>query len=144
MLSLFTYGTLQCEELMAALTGARLQSAPACLRDHRRGLLFDRNYPGIMPDAGIDVEGDVYMGLDPDALRLIDCFESDEYDRVEVTVELASGEARAAFAYVLRPSCRGLMSEVPWDLAAFREKDLERYVRMCAELRRRELEDSSG
>src|SRR6185369_5509088 len=49
--ALFTYGSLMCADIMAAVVGDQLRCTPAILSGYRRFLVRDEYYPGVIPDA---------------------------------------------------------------------------------------------
>lgn len=127
---LFVYGTLELAQLIEALIGRRPPSAVATLPGYRRGMLEGRRYPGIVPAQGEQVRGSVISGLDGDAVARIDAFESDEYDRLEVTAVLPDrgGVEHRVFAYVVAPPFRDLVTVQPWDADRFARLHLAEYV----------------
>lgn len=136
MVRLFTYGTLMLAEVMETVAGRGFASRRATLPGHRRRVLRDRVYPGIVPDAVESVEGVLWEGLDAAALARIDRFEGSLYDRPERTIGLAAGERCTAFVYVLRPEHAGLLAEASWDEAVFRARHLRAYLADCREFAR--------
>ncbi len=133
--SLFVYGSLECDEVMAALVGRTPTSVPATLAAHRRGILAGRIYPGIVPDPQSEVSGRVYFDLDEAALDILDWFEADEYERLLVAADCADGRRTNAFAYIVCAEYAELVTDVPWNLAEFRRLHLDDYVRGCKRLR---------
>jgi gamma-glutamylcyclotransferase (GGCT)/AIG2-like uncharacterized protein YtfP len=137
--ALFVYGTLECGEVVEALTGALPRSLDAVAQGYRRGMLAERRYPGIVLDDEAEVVGRVYFDLDDASMAVIDSFEADEYERREITVECAGPGAIQVYAYVVDVGYADLVTADPWNLAAFRRLHLDEYVRGCEELRRFEL-----
>lgn len=125
--ALFVYGTLQESSIIQAVTGKVFQANTALLRGYRRNRVKDAQYPAIVPDSKSLVQGQFLFDVDDVSLACLDSFEGEYYQRLPVTVELLSGEAFAASAYVLAPAWTHLLSEEPWDLAYFRTHDLERF-----------------
>ena len=104
---LFVYGTLAPgrpnHHVLADIPGSW---EPAVLR----GTLRDEGWgaalgsPGIVPSPkGDDVEGFVFSASTLDAhWAMLDAFEGEGYERVEVSVRLAGGKEVYAFVYALR------------------------------------------
>ena len=104
---LFSYGTLQQEEVQRASFGRALEGIRDALRGWRREMLEitdpgvlaksgQRFHPIIVPgDAADRVEGTAFA-ITPDELATADRYEVSDYTRIAVT--LASG--RAAWVYV--------------------------------------------
>jgi rSAM/selenodomain-associated transferase 1 len=112
----FVYGTLMDADLIARVIGRSIDASPATLADFRRSSLRERAYPGILPDDGHQVDGQLVHGLSTQELVHLDRYESDCYERWTVTVSTAEGPA-LAHAYVLAPETRHLATGAPWDLA---------------------------
>jgi gamma-glutamylcyclotransferase (GGCT)/AIG2-like uncharacterized protein YtfP len=108
-MNLFTYGTLMWPEVMKAVSGRRPAGEDAVLAGYRRLRVKGEVYPVIVPSADDSVEGLLYRGLDEEALRRLDRFEGEEYERVEVQVG-----AETAYAYVLSKHCRHIAEDTPW------------------------------
>jgi gamma-glutamylcyclotransferase (GGCT)/AIG2-like uncharacterized protein YtfP len=133
---LFAYGTLEIPELVGALTGRRLRSEAAVLEGYARRMLRDEPYPGLAPMPGSRTSGTVYEDLDAHSLDLLDLYEGPHFERYQVHVRMAGGRRRRAFAYVLRPEQRHLLTDEPWDAERFRSHELPAYLHHCAGLRR--------
>ena len=128
---LFSYGTLMLGEVMELVGGRRFTQRPALLAGFQRRRLRGEVYPAIVPAAATRVEGVLWEDLDRAALARIDRFEGAIYERQEQPVEVADGEVRSAFVYVLRPEQRVLLLEYDWDEAEFRACHLRDYLAAC-------------
>jgi gamma-glutamylcyclotransferase (GGCT)/AIG2-like uncharacterized protein YtfP len=118
-------------EVMEIVAGRRFASRPAELRGWRRRLLRGAVYPALVPAAGETTAGALYEGLDGATLARLDRFEDEPYERRRLRVSLASGGECEAFVYVLRPERHALLSDEPWDEAAFRARHLADYLAGC-------------
>ena len=116
---LFTYGSLMCEDIMFAVAGATLACEPAILHDHRRFLVKDEHYPGVVPEAGGLVSGIVYRGLGAESWQRLDRFEGEMYERRPVRVCYADGRTAMVDCYLFRPEFAHRLSSTEWDFAAF-------------------------
>ena len=112
---------------MLQITGRRFPSEPATLEGFARSMLRGEAYPGIAPAAGARTQGTLYSGLDPESLALLDRFESELYERLELRVATASGE-RSAFAWVVRSQHRMLLTDEPWDRDRFAARHLREWL----------------
>ncbi len=74
------------------------------------------------------VSGLVIRGVDAATLRLLDEYESDLYDRVEVRARLLNGEFLDCNAYVLPERNRGHASSEPWSAQVFERDHLSGYL----------------
>ncbi len=133
---MFVYGTLQFADVLAAVTGRRFEGVVATLDDHARYCVKQQPFPGIVPQAGSQVRGLVYRGIDPVALARIDEFEGELYRRETVSVRTDDGRDIEAQAYVVRPRFHSLLADAPWDEDTFARRWRERYVRACRAERR--------
>lgn len=134
MAALFAYGTLEFPQILEIVAGrAFAAERPAIAHGYRRAMLRGRRYPGIWPDASASTDGVLYRGLDAEALRRVDRFESDVYRRVEIAVHCA-GRDHSAYAYVVEPEHLGLLADTAWNRDHFRAVHLEDYARVCREL----------
>jgi len=119
---LFTYGSLMCEEIMAAVAGAHLRSTPALLPGYRRFLVRDEQYPGVVAATGGTVAGRVYHGITGESWARLDRFEGEMYDRRPVTVRYDSGLEALVDCYLVRPEFAHRLTATEWDYAAFLRK----------------------
>ncbi len=111
-MNLFAYGTLMWPEVLAAVMGRRMESAPAVLKDHKRLRVKGQCYPAVVPSQGDSVEGALYRGLTAEEFRRLDLFEGAEYDRIKHDFDGAP-----AFVYVLSAEHARLAAAEPWDPA---------------------------
>jgi gamma-glutamylcyclotransferase (GGCT)/AIG2-like uncharacterized protein YtfP len=128
MQRLFVYGTLEFPEVLRKVLGTMLEGEKARLHGFVRYLLINREYPGIVQDAGSETDGVLYHGVTPKHLRALDRYEDNIYDRQRVQVVDACGESVDAWAYVIPPRHRHLLSRKPWQRNTFRNRHLRRFV----------------
>lgn len=126
-MDLFTYGTLMLPDIMAKVAGCRPAAAPATLAGYRRTLVRGEDYPGIAEDAREEVAGVLYHDVPDEAIRRLDAFEGEMYDRREVVITSDGGTAGTAMAYVFRPEFRHLLTDVPWDYDRFLVSGRQRF-----------------
>lgn len=127
--SLFCYGTLMFPEVMRAVAGADYPRLVAVLRGYARYRLRREVFPGVIAQAGAEVHGCLYRGLGAVALRRIDAYESEGYERRLLEVECESGERLGAWVYVVSPASRGRLDPVDWDREAFEHRYLADWLR---------------
>ena len=128
---LFSYGTLMLGEVMELVAGRSFKSCPGMLAGFQRRRLRGEVYPAIVPAAAARALGVLWQDLDRAALARIDRFEGALYERQQQPVQVADGEFRSAFVYVLRPEQHGLLLESDWDEAEFRAAHLCAYLATC-------------
>jgi len=126
-MELFTYGTLMLPDIMAKVAGCRLAADPATLAGYRRTLVRGEDYPGIAEDERGEVAGILYHDVPEEAVRRLDAFEGEMYDRREVVVTFEGGVARPVMTYVFRPEFRHLLTDVPWDYDRFLVSGRQRF-----------------
>jgi len=126
--SVFTYGTLEVPDVMEAVTGRVFDSAEAITEGYARYLLKGRIYPGITPVSGQATSGRVYFGVSQQALTLLDEFEDEIYVRQLIAVRTDEGHWYNAYAYIIEPKDRGVLSVNPWIREKFVEDHLAFYL----------------
>lgn len=125
--ALFTYGTLMCPEVLAAVAGATGTARPARLHDHARRRIRGVVWPGAVAHPGASVEGVLWSGLSAAALARLDHFEGAAFRREPVVVSTADGDVTAA-AYILASNHRWRLTERDWAPATFRARHLAGYL----------------
>ncbi|MEM6705627.1 MAG: gamma-glutamylcyclotransferase family protein [Acidobacteriota bacterium] len=101
-LPLFAYGTLQNEEFVQQLLEHSVELQPVTLRDFRRLEFPDFDYPFVVPYEGGRVPGQMLLPLKVQDYERLDAYEGvgeELYQRVEATVERASGETVEVYVY---------------------------------------------
>ncbi|NMG28457.1 gamma-glutamylcyclotransferase family protein [Aromatoleum evansii] len=115
----FTYGSLMCEDIMAAVCGARSRFVAASLDGYRRQPVCGQAYPGMVPAAEACVAGVLYLDLPASAWLRLDRFEGEEYERRRVVVRLPDGRTETAWTYVFRPKYAARLVDGEWDFERF-------------------------
>ena len=123
----FTYGSLMCDDIMAAVAGLRAAAVPAQLDGYRRSPVIGEHYPGMVPAAGDKVEGVLYLELPDTAWARLDAFEGDEYRREQVSVACADGRIETAWTYVFKPEYAARLAVGAWDFERFLETGKARF-----------------
>lgn len=128
---MFAYGTLEVPEVMQAVTGRGFDSAVAIAEGYARYLLKERIYPGMTPVPGEETSGRVYFGLSQQTLRLLDEFEADIYARQLISVRCEAGPWFNAYAYIIKPKSRAVLTNDPWIREKFIKNHLPSYIAAC-------------
>jgi len=116
---LFTYGSLMCADIMQRVAGCRAQSTEAVLRDFFRSGIHREDYPGIVPRPGASVTGVLYLDLPAEAVRRLDVFEGELYERRQVEVFSPDYGVCSAMAYVVKDCYRDRLNNKEWSYAQF-------------------------
>ena len=125
--SLFAYGTLMCEDIMAEVSGCRLSFATGRLKGYCRRSVKGEPFPGLIPDATGIVDGIVYRGVPDPAWVRLDRFEGEMYLRREVRVELSDGNVISAATYIVHPEYLNHLDASDWDFEVFLRNDKTRF-----------------
>jgi gamma-glutamylcyclotransferase (GGCT)/AIG2-like uncharacterized protein YtfP len=134
----FTYGTLMFPEIWQAVAGR----PSAAMRGKLDGFAIYRVrgqlFPGILAASPADVvPGVVYLDVGPEALRRLDQFEDDFYERQAVTVHCDDGQRREAQSYVVPHGRSNVLTTEGWSADEFIARgDLERFVQRFPGFRR--------
>ncbi len=128
MESLFTYGTLMCEDIMFQVAGHCERMSQAQIRNYQRRCVRGEDYPAIFYCPGSQVQGVVYTGLSNSAMQMLDQYEGEQYQRVRLAAEMPDGSAYPVFAYVIAPACLGHLSERDWSYEEFLQSGKQRFL----------------
>jgi len=127
----FTYGSLMCEDIMAAVCGVPARSLsvrPARLIGFDRHPVMGETYPGMIRSPQANVDGMVYLHLPEMAWPRLDRFEGEMYERKPVSVQTEDGISLAADAYVFRSEFAHLLAPGKWDFDAFLQQGRARFT----------------
>lgn len=116
---LFAYGSLICEDIMAAVAGAQLQFSPAVLSGYRRFFVRSEHYPGIIASPGGKVDGRVYHNIAPLSWERLDRFEGEMYDRQKVVVHYQNSSEAVVDCYLFRREFIHRLTTIEWDFTRF-------------------------
>lgn len=100
----------------------------ATLEGWSRHAIADRTYPAAVPRAQSCITGVLWRNLGEQAMRRLDAFEGDEYERVEVIVRLPDGECVPAQVYRWLDPAAILPSD--WSREAFEQRHLQDFFRI--------------
>ncbi len=119
MTHLFTYGSLMCADIMERVAGCRLRCIETVLQGFFRSGIQGEEYPGIVPSSGSAVSGVLYLNLPEEALRRLDLFEGDMYERHSVEVVSTEYERLTAMTYVVKACFYDRLTNEQWSYARF-------------------------
>ena len=126
----FTYGTLMYSEVWQAVAGRPAAAVQGKLAGFAIYRVRDQLFPGILSASPVDVvPGVVYLDVDHEAVRRLDQFEDDFYQRQAVTVVCDDGQTRDAQAYVVPRENRDVLTTERWSADEFLARgDLEKFI----------------
>lgn len=124
----FTYGSLMCEDIFAAVTGLDTRGVDARLDGYSRHPVIGTDYPAIRLTAAASVPGRLYFDLTPGAIERLDRFEGDEYRREVVKITLADGSHCDAWVYVFDTTQHHRLGEAAWDFDRFLRTGKARFM----------------
>ena len=136
MSALFAYGTLAFPEVMEAVLGVVVPSEPARIHGWARYRVGGEQYPGLVACTGVVTTGTLYPCCEPAALSVLDDFEGDLYDRVELLVEPNLRESELANVYVISADRSARLTRESWSPEDYRALHLESFLMQCHEFRR--------
>lgn len=113
-MDLFTYGTLQFDEVWNRVTGRRFPMASGEVTGFVVYRVDGYDFPGMTPQEGATTPGTVYTSIDQGTLAELDRFEGEFYERWKVNVTGADGEIRLCEAYVVPPHNTALLTDDVW------------------------------
>lgn len=126
---LFCYGTLQFPAIMQQVCGHRSAGLPVVLDNHACYMVRGEVFPGLVPEPHAQTPGVLYDGLGAEQLRRLDEFETELYQRSRVVVSDARERPLQAWAYIVRPAARAMLTDEPWDQDLFQRLHMKQFLR---------------
>ena len=111
-----------CPDIMWKISGSKLVQLPGILKGFSRRVVKGELYPAIIADSENCVQGIVYTDVSESAWSRLDDFEGEMYDRRRVTIELLSGTAILADAYICKHAFLHCLDAKDWDFEEFVKK----------------------
>ena len=96
----FTYGSLMFAPVWRHVVRGSYVSLAARLDNHARYVVHNELYPGLVAEAGAQVDGMLYLDIDDRDLAALDRFEGEDYRRCTVMVQVDGGRLLAADTYL--------------------------------------------
>ncbi|CAM9662340.1 unnamed protein product [Choristocarpus tenellus] len=94
--TLFVYGSLMQPEVLQVLLGRVPPTNKGILHGYHRYRIKEQVYPAIFPCEGSSVEGLLLPGLSPREQYILDLFEDEDYQKVDVDVRLCTSSESLA------------------------------------------------
>lgn len=129
MKHLFVYGTLMFDEVRHRILSGHVEMVAAELRGYRRLSIRGEDYPAVVKSSLASVEGMLILDLADSAIRRLDRFEGEYYERRPVFVRISDSDVRTRCeTYVLRGRYKSLLAKSDWDPEAFRVRHLQKFL----------------
>ena len=116
-------------EVVGVVLGTIPVKETAILVGYQRFSMKRRAYPGLKKNSRKKVQGVLYKNLTPSQMRIIDCYEGDEYERIAVRVGCGTSRHYRAWVYVVKYNQQHLLSPHAWDVEDFARSKLTAYLR---------------
>jgi gamma-glutamylcyclotransferase (GGCT)/AIG2-like uncharacterized protein YtfP len=113
-MNLFTYGTLMDPAIWNRVAGEPGVTQRALLTGYEARRLRGELFPGLVKSRGARLQGLLYSGVSDVAMKRLDEYEGDLYNRVEVTVETENGPPVRAQIYLTHPDHRDAVLDEIW------------------------------
>ncbi|KAL6752067.1 hypothetical protein V8C86DRAFT_2764491 [Haematococcus lacustris] len=129
----FVYGTLMCEDVLKRLIRRVPLMKPAVLQGYSRFKVKGAVYPAIIattPDAL--VQGQVLFELSADELKILDQYETSEYERLSVMPTLEDASQVAADVYVWKTELKEGLLQEPWLYEEWCQHHMQQWVSKLA------------
>lgn len=117
--SLFTYGTLQVDEIWRRVAGKSCDTLAGTAHNFAIRQIHNAEYPGIYAALDETVSGVVYLNVDQTTLARLDSFEGRQYVRRPIEVECEDEVVRTCDAYLVAEDCLHQLSDAAWRLETF-------------------------
>lgn len=125
----FTYGTLQVEEVWRRVALRPFPTVAGEAQGFTAHRIRGVDYPGMTPRDGVATQGTVYLDVDDHTLSRLDRFEGDEYERWTIPVQCADGLSRECQAYVIAPGSPTVLTSESWSIDSFlASRGFERFL----------------
>lgn len=115
----FTYGTLQVEEVWLRVAGRAFATLPAVAHGYRCRRVQGADYPAIVRRPDESTPGLVYLDVDELTVDRLDRFEGSQYNRLPIEAITPDGQALSCQAYVLAADRLPQLTDEPWSLTEF-------------------------
>ena len=125
---LFTYGTLEINEVIETVTGKQFTSVNASVEGYGRYLLKNRVYPALVREQGTRATGTLYLDMDATALAQLDEYEDSCYEKQTIQVSTEDRRTLDALAYILPEQRREQLSSRLWNKEEFIQDELARFL----------------
>lgn len=127
-MNLFTYGTLQFQEVMKILLGKSIEYEDLSIKGFKRRRLKGEVFPAVINSDSERVSGRVYFGITEEDFLILNKFEGDYYSPVTINIETKRIGKTLAIIYVLREEFFSFFSSEEWEVNHFSKTHLDAYL----------------
>ena len=123
----FVYGSLMYLPVWSQVVQGVYACENAVATGFQRYAVPNETYPGMVRDQAAQVQGIVWLNVQPHDLARLDAFEGAEYQRETIEVKLnKDGSSMRAGAYLWRDS--SLLSDALWSVATFERDGMHAFL----------------
>lgn len=127
-MKLFVYGSLQHPLVWQRLVGKTCSEQQAVLPGWKSVKVKNQDYPGLIQMDNEKVLGILKTGLSPADFEILDSFEGEQYQRLQLAVTDAQGQEQQAYVYVFKKIYLPQLSAQTWSYQEFSQQHLPRFL----------------
>jgi gamma-glutamylcyclotransferase (GGCT)/AIG2-like uncharacterized protein YtfP len=129
-MNIFTYGSLMYIRVWEKVVRGRYDSAEATVCGFARKKVIGESYPGLIrASEDSTVTGLLYYDVSDPDLGLLDNFEGEYYERIEIPCILPGGSVRPANTFLFKRAYSHLLDNDDWNPLEFNEDCIDRFIR---------------
>ena len=127
--NIFAYGTLMFPEIWEKVVGCKYHGIEASISGYQRKRIKDKTYPALIPGKRYDtVDGILYLDVSPEHVLVLDRFEGQCYEKIQVKCKTFEGKILPAVAYLFRQEYSVLVQDEPWEPKWFQENGMGHFM----------------
>lgn len=128
-MKLFVYGSLQHPLVWQQLIGRACEAQPAVLSGWQAVKVKNEDYPGLIPaDEHCKVLGIIKSGLSAADFAILDKFEGQQYQRIQLVITNSQAQQQQAYVYVFKKTCQEQLTTQIWRYQEFSQQGLQRFL----------------
>ena len=127
---IFTYGSLMYDPVWQSLVTQNYAFQIGFVHGFARKSVIQQTYPALIQSTqtASRVSGKVYLNVSAEDCIKLDEFEGEEYDRINLEVELETGEHILADTYIFKPEFYHRIDKSDWSVAEFEKQGLTQFL----------------
>lgn len=127
-MKLFVYGSLQHPLVWQRLIGKNCDEQPAVLKGWKAVKVKNNDYPGLMQLNNEEVSGLIKTGLSKADFEILDAFEGEQYQRVQLVVTDEKEQSQQVYVYIFKDDYLPQLTSEAWSYQEFSEQCLQRFL----------------